>query len=642
MQFIHPELLYSLFLLIIPVLIHLFQLRKFRKEQFTNIEFLKRASLQTRKSSRIKKWLVLLTRIGLFACIIIAFAQPFIPASEKSLIPAETVIYLDNSYSMQARGSGGILLRRSVQELLENLPKEQEFTLFTNNSTLPRGTVLTLRQDLQEIGFSPDQMDWSSVELAALKLFSDNPGTQKNFIAISDFQTTAGGMDPANEEDLRIRMIQLSPENTTNVSVDTAFLSSTSLDELQLEIRLRGTGDPRQQIAVSLYDGASLLGKKTVELDQGFTARTGFTLSSQPVEKGKVAIEDAGMDFDDQLFFSINKRNPIRVTAINGTDGSFLDRIFREPDFDLRSFQEEQVDFNQLTGSDLVVLNELHEITPTLAGALERLLRENVFVVMIPSGDPNLQSYNSFLRRADLPVLQKKVERDLLITGIAFDHPLFRDVFEEKGENFQYPEVSSYYPAAPEGIPILTYQGGQSFLTQKGNAFLFTAALNQENSNFIEAPLIVPTLYSIGNQALEHARLYYVLGKPHTVDIRTVSEQDEILRLVSPDYSFIPLQQTYQNKVEVRLDQEPTRPGPYSVQQDSAYLQMLSFNIDRKESILDYHHPVSSGNSTIHQEIPQVFEEIKAENNMRPLWKWFVIFALILLLTEMLILKYYK
>ncbi|MCJ7759389.1 MAG: BatA domain-containing protein, partial [Gillisia sp.] len=56
MQFNQPEVLYALFLLIIPVIIHLFQLRKFERENFTNVKFLKKLSQQTRKSSRLKKW----------------------------------------------------------------------------------------------------------------------------------------------------------------------------------------------------------------------------------------------------------------------------------------------------------------------------------------------------------------------------------------------------------------------------------------------------------------------------------------------------------------------------------------------------------------------------------------------------------
>ncbi|MCH7524070.1 MAG: BatA domain-containing protein, partial [Bacteroidetes bacterium] len=41
MQFKYPELLYALLLLLIPIIVHLFQLRKFQKVAFTNVQFLK-------------------------------------------------------------------------------------------------------------------------------------------------------------------------------------------------------------------------------------------------------------------------------------------------------------------------------------------------------------------------------------------------------------------------------------------------------------------------------------------------------------------------------------------------------------------------------------------------------------------------
>ena len=54
MQFKHPEVLYFLALLIIPILVHLFQLQKFVKVPFTNVAFLQKLALQTRKSSKLK------------------------------------------------------------------------------------------------------------------------------------------------------------------------------------------------------------------------------------------------------------------------------------------------------------------------------------------------------------------------------------------------------------------------------------------------------------------------------------------------------------------------------------------------------------------------------------------------------------
>ena len=104
MQFKHPQILYALFLLLIPIIVHLFQLRKFQKESFTNVAFLKKVTLQTRKSSQIKKWVTLLTRMLLLACVIVAFAQPFTSKNNTFNTTPETVIYLDNSFSMEAKG----------------------------------------------------------------------------------------------------------------------------------------------------------------------------------------------------------------------------------------------------------------------------------------------------------------------------------------------------------------------------------------------------------------------------------------------------------------------------------------------------------------------------------------------------------
>ena len=120
MQFKHPELLWALLLLLIPIIIHLFQLRRFQKEAFTNVKLLKNIKLQTRKSSQLKKWLTLLTRLLLLACAILAFAQPFTTNSEKFKSKNETVLYLDNSFSMQAKGSNGSLLNEAIQDILLN------------------------------------------------------------------------------------------------------------------------------------------------------------------------------------------------------------------------------------------------------------------------------------------------------------------------------------------------------------------------------------------------------------------------------------------------------------------------------------------------------------------------------------------
>jgi hypothetical protein len=77
MQFKYPAVFYFLFVLIIPIIVHLFQLQKFKKIAFTNVQFLQKISLETRKSSRLKKLLLLATRMLCFLALLFTFSQPY-------------------------------------------------------------------------------------------------------------------------------------------------------------------------------------------------------------------------------------------------------------------------------------------------------------------------------------------------------------------------------------------------------------------------------------------------------------------------------------------------------------------------------------------------------------------------------------
>jgi len=102
MYFKHPLVLAALIFLAIPIIVHLFKLQKFTKTPFTNVKFLKNIILKNRKSSKLKKLLVLLSRILFLLFLIMAFAQPYLG---KKNITQKTnfIIYLDNSYSLQAK-----------------------------------------------------------------------------------------------------------------------------------------------------------------------------------------------------------------------------------------------------------------------------------------------------------------------------------------------------------------------------------------------------------------------------------------------------------------------------------------------------------------------------------------------------------
>ena len=187
MQFKNPEILYFLALLIIPILVHLFQLQKFVKIPFTNVAFLQQLEQQTRKSSRIKKWLILACRLLLFSAILFSFSQPFF-SNKKATEKLHTFIYLDNSLSTDSKGEKGNLLQISAQEIIKNTSKNDIYSLQTNTNFYKNITKKELKDILLRIKNTTKSLNFNSIYLKTKQNQSGKTKTLSNLIYISDFQ----------------------------------------------------------------------------------------------------------------------------------------------------------------------------------------------------------------------------------------------------------------------------------------------------------------------------------------------------------------------------------------------------------------------------------------------------------------------
>lgn len=208
--------------------------------------------------------------------------------------------------------------------------------------------------------------------------------------------------------------------------------------------------------------------------------------------------------------------------------------------------------------------------------------------------------------------------------------------------NFQYPKVNNYYDYTSNGTPILKFEDGKSFILQSKNNYLSTAAFNLENSNFQNSPLIVPTLYNIALQSLQLPKLYYTIGQQNNFSVAVTLMQDEIVTLRDSVNSFIPLQQTKANKVNISTLDEPSVAGTYQIEKGEEFIENVSFNYNRAESLLQYADVEDWTGVSVYNNITELFGSISEENRINSFWKWFVIFALLFLILEMLILKFYK
>ncbi|MCM5662968.1 BatA domain-containing protein [Galbibacter mesophilus] len=638
MLFKHPEILWALFLFIIPILIHLFQLRRFQKEAFTNVAFLKKVNLQTRKSAKLKKWLVLITRLLAITALVLAFVQPYFSNRDVVTTSEEKVIYLDNSFSMQLKGPKGELLPSAVTQLIENIPEKETFSLFTNTETFKDVTINDIKNELLALPYSASQLSLDEITLKG-KQFFNTENSIKNLLIISDFQQRESLQDSLN--DIKLNWVQLKPSVTDNISVDSIYIVEKDLDNYQCGVMLSSNFNT-ENTGISLYNGKQLIAKTAANFKDG-KAIANFTIPAENKEiQGTVTIEDNALQYDNKLYFTINKQAKIRVLAINEADDTFLKRIFTEDEFEYSSVNVSNLDFNIIPQQNLIILNELKVLSSTLGTALTSAMQNGMKMVVIPSEKSSLPTYNNFFSSIGSLQLKENIQKDNQITTIAFDHPLFKNVFEERVTNFQYPKTTLRYSISGNfGSPI-SFSDGSPFLAENNGLYVFTSPLNTNITNFQNAPLIVPTFYNIGKESLSIPTLNFTIENDNIFDVPATLNSDEILTISNSENSFIPLQQTFNNRVRITAKNQPNNAGVYTVAKENDSLLKVAFNHSRKESELAYLNisQLETENTTF--SIEETFKNIKSENNVDELWKWFVIFALILLCIELLILKYFK
>ena len=642
MQFKHPEILYFLFALIVPVLVHLFQLRRFKKEYFTNVRFLKALSIQTRKSSKIKKWLLLTSRLLLLTCIIIAFAQPFFESKVSKNANNELYIIIDNSFSMQAKGNKGELLKRAVQELLEETPENVNFSLLTSTENYWNTDIKSARSALQNLKYSatPFQLDNIMAKLKAHK-----SAFKKDIVIITDGiginKKQLKNIDATNAPYFIIpKAVQ-----KNNVSIDSVFIQKTLEQFYEINIQLSRYGDKFDPIPISLYNNNKLIAKTTVTLDTPKKS-INFTIPKQAFH-GYVSIVDNGLPYDNTLYFSISKAKKTNIISIGEpAKNNFLSRIYTPAEFNYNNYTLGALDYNKLEEQDAIVLNELDEIPQALTTTLKSFVEKGGNLIVIPSAMCSVSNLNSFVSNFGNLKFNTLEDTEKQITKINFNHPIYNSVFEKKVVNFQYPKTKKSFPLSSSYPAVLSYEDGSVLLTSTNNPIgkvaVFAAPISIENSNFQQSPLIVPTFYKMAMYNHNNGINALIIGNnnPHITEASL--NKEAILTVKSAEEQFIPIQQILNNKVKMTFGDYPEEAGNFAIYNKKEWIENISFNYDRTESDLaTANENLVSEYKTV-ESIKSLYNTLQTDRSDNQIWKWFVIFALLFLITEMAIIRFVK
>ena len=638
MHFKNPEILYFLLLLVVPLLIHLFQLRKFKVEYFTNVQFLKQLNVQTRKSSKLKKYLLLVTRLFLLLFLIFAFAKPFFKSIDSKNASNELYIILDNSFSMQAKGSNGALLKRAIEDLIEKMPENLNFSLLTCSDNFWNTNIKSIQKELQNLDYSANEFDINDL---LNKVNAHKSAFNKDVIVLSDAVGLKINKFKNNSNYENVSFIISSAQNTNNISIDSVFIKQDLANFYEISVKLTAFGTRAKNIPIALYNKNALIAKTIVDFNEA-EKTVNFTIPKSDF-LGYVAITDTSLNFDDTYYFGISKPKKCNVISIGeAAKSNFLSKIYSTDEFNYSNYTVSALDYNSIERQDAIVLNELEEIPVALQTTLKAYFQKGGTVVFIPNTDATVAALNVFLNNFGAIKVTSKVSKEQAVSKIYFDHPLFTNVFEKRIANFQYPTVKTFFDTNAAASQILGYANQSSFLSsvQKEAAafYFFSAAINKDNCNFQNSPIIVPVFYKMAQNNVNSGVDAHRINGTQALFVATSLNKDAVLKVQNTSESFIPVQQIYNGKVKLTFNDNPKTAGNYSVINNTVAVSNLSFNYNRSESNLKNKSQIN-GNFKVESNFETVIKNLQSSRTDNQIWKWFVAAALLFLILEIFIQK---
>ena len=682
-QFLSPIYLYGLSLLAIPVIIHLFNFRRYRKVLFTNVRFLQELKEETTKISKLKHLLVLITRLLAITMLVLAFAKPVIPVGTQSAVNlGEPVsIYIDNSFSMDAISSQGALLEVAKQKALEianSFPATTKFQLLTNDFDAFRQRLLS-REDfideLSRVKLSPQSRLISDVILRQKEVKAANSAAGLSSFMISDFQkSTSDFNEVVKDSTMDVKLVLLPLQTTANLFVDSCWLSSPVVmlgQSVEFTLTIQNSSEKdAENVPVRFLLNNAQKAVTSVSIPAGQKVQTTFSYSAlEPGwQKATIKITDHPLNFDDDYYFSFEVKEILHVLNVfENSSSPYMDALFsKDPVFDFTKAVVNKVDYSSFKNQDLIVIDGLKQISSGLTEELKKYVESGGSLCVFPDSLADLSSYNSFLSMLGGDAFTGLNDNADKVSDIDLQHPLFKDVFDPtktKNERIDYPSAIKHFDQALKSNSVrqvlMKMQGGASFLSLypigKGQMYVFSVPLQFGYSNLARHALFVPILYRMAILTSKPLAFSNVIGKNEAVVLNaTTLGGDETFHLVntSNNTDIIPSVRGIASGLMLDLADQIRLAGHYDLKKGNQMVAVLAFNYDRAESEMSFYledvikEKIASAGlknwSYFNSKNPDLRKSLSDINSGVPLWKYAIIITLICLLLEILIIRFWK
>ena len=614
MGFLFPLFLLAGLSLAIPVLIHLFNLRRYKRVNFPDTRFLRNIQLSTKRQSKIRNWRLLAMRLLFLAALILAFAQPYFGKNDTDATATVSAIYIDNSYSMTIGDGQENLLqqaRNKARQLIAASDERARFLLLSNDklsATRPmlRSEALEAIQLLKPVARTATLRQVMNSITAAQ---ANERRERWNIYLFSDLQqnmfTDAGGkvQPPANAT---VYCYPLKAEKAGNLYIDTAYFLSPNLDTRQpnpLVIGIKQSGpDKKRTSNLKVSVGNQVRAVSTIDM-KGNTAITD-TLSLQLNGTGwqdiSLSLQDHPLSFDDTFRIAARTAPDLSVLVVgDNTINPYLQAAFRTyQGFRVQLENSSALNKAQWPQYSLIILQQLSVITPRIQEAVKEALQRGQNVLVFPGNITNTDGFNQALKTwGDISLGKEDTSRQQVVS-MQQAHPLLQDVFEKIPDNIQLPVAVKRYPieasVAANQQALMSFRDGKPFLAQyslmQGKLYLCASGLDDRSSNFALSYFFVPILYKMAVQSGGGNMYALSIGSNKPLWLPVAGSDDrKVWHLSRESFDAIPSQRPSGIGVELYLNNAVKEAGFYRLYSEASKDSVLvGLNADRKESVLDY------------------------------------------------------
>lgn len=655
MIFQYPSFLWALSALAIPFIIHLFNFRKTTRIYFSNIRFLKQVKQETTQKRKLKQFLVLASRLLFLFFLVMAFTQPFLPATDQLSNQQNVSIYLDNSMSMLAPVEektraldAGV---QAVQAIVDIFPPDVKYQVITNDFA-PFSNVLKSRSEVSDF---LSQTRLSPISRSAEEITNRLLKNTSSVFWISDLQRSTFGSLPKIDTSLQLKLVPIKHQALSNVFVDTVYLENplrVGGDKNAIIVGLRNAGTRSVEgLVTKLTINGVQASAATIDVEANSTRRLSFDIATttNQINKAAISFSDYPVSFDNEFYFTLNHTNKIRIVEIKNTkEVTYVEQVYGNKElFSFSSFQASNFNYSLLNTADLLVINQLDKIEESMVAALTTL-NSNTTILLIPGMKPDLVSYKQLL---GLPVTLNAEEKLLLLEIPDYRNPFFQNVFEDKTSAMAMPGATKLLDWGKDRSALLQLKDGRPFLSKINSIYVLACPMSKNVTDFFNHALFVPVMYrlaAMGNYGVQKA--YYSLSST-VLSIKADSlVGDEPIQMIGKQ-TVIPMQRRLGDRVILEVPRYQLEKGFYTVVHKKDTLDIVAFNLDKAESILENFSPEEAkaqfggGNSiTIFnsRNAADFRNEIKERYLGTPLWKYALVVALLFLLVEVLLLRFLK